>query len=136
MKRFDQIDKKLNALAKKYRVAVATSGSVHSIDKFNIPQNKVQIRKILWIDDIIGKGIIIEPNFENRNIDAPDWNILNIAWLNSSAKGSRGLPFWQKFLLKKVKFEEIEKNIDQLLQSSIDNLAAVQKTDLGYYKNH
>ena len=65
-------------------------------------------------------------------IDSPDWNLINIAWLQDRGLTTRGRPFWSKYLLKKVDFIKIESNIDQLLKESLDNLRAVKKSDLGY----
>lgn len=132
MKRFNQIDKKLNALAKKLGVTVATSGGGHSFDGVTVPEDKLVMRRLIWLDGSIGKAIIIDQNFENRNIDAPDWDFINLAWFNGEVSNSKGRPFWQKNLLKKVKFEKIESNIDQLLKESLDSLAAIKQSDLGY----
>jgi hypothetical protein len=132
MNRFDQIDSKLNELAKQLGTTVATSVGGHGFDEITVPKEKLQMRRIVWIDGSIGKGIIIDQNFENRNIDAPDWDFINLAWLNDGEPNAKGRPFWKKDLLKKVKFDKIERNIDQLLKESLHNLAAIKKSDLGY----
>jgi hypothetical protein len=130
--KFKQIDIKLNELAKKLGTTVATTGGGASFDEVTVPEDKLEMRRIVWIDDSIGKAIIIKQNFENRNIDAPDWDFLNFAWLKDGSSLEKGSPFWQKFLLKKARFEKMDSSIDQLLQQSLDNLKAVKKTDLGY----
>jgi hypothetical protein len=129
---FKQIDNKLNLIAKRLGTTVATSVGGHGFDGIEVPKDKLMIRQILWVDGSIGKGIIIDQNFENRNIDKPDWDFINIAWLQDGESNSKGRPFLKKDLLKKVKFEKIESSIDKLLKESLENLAAVKKSDLGY----
>jgi len=132
MNKFTQIDKKLNKLARQLGTTVATSGGGHSFDEVVVPKDKLEMRRIVWIEGSIGKGIVIDQNFENRNIDVPDWDFMNIAWLAEGGSSAKGRPFWQTRLLKKVKLAQIEKNIDQLLKKSIDNLKAIKESDLGY----
>jgi hypothetical protein len=129
---FDQIDDKLNKLAKQLGTKVDKSVGGSSIDGVDVPEYKLETRKIFWKEGSIGKGIAIVQNFDNRKIDSPDWDFINIAWLNDIASTSRGRPFWKKDLLKKVKFEKIEKSIDQLLKESLKYLKAVKRSDLGY----
>jgi len=130
--KFKQIDIKLDELAKKLGTTVATTGGGASFDEVTVPEDKLEIRRIIWIDGSIGKGIIITQNFDNRNIDAPDWDFLNLAWLEDGSSSEKGRPFWQKFLLRKVRFEKMDSSIDQLLKQSLENLNAIKKTDLGY----
>jgi hypothetical protein len=59
---------------------------------------------------------------------------MNIAWLLDTPSTTRGSPFWEKDLLKKAKFEKIEKNIDQLLKESLDSLRTIKRSDLDYNK--
>lgn len=129
---FQQIDAKLNELARKMGTTVATTDGGTSIEGVPVPADKMEMRRIVWIDGEIGKGILITQNFDNDNIAAPDWDFQNIAWLVGPSSSGKDIPFWQKFLLKKVKFAKIENSIDQLLQQSIQNLQAVKKTDLSY----
>ena len=132
MTTFKQIDNKLNELAKQLGTTLSISVGGHSFDGIDVPKDKLAMRSIVWVDGSIGKGIIIDQNFENRNIDAPDRDFTNIAWLQDGESNAKGRPFWKKDLMKKVKFDKIEKNIDQLLKQSLKNLAAVKKSDLGY----
>ena len=132
MSRFKQIDAKLNEVAKKLKAEVATNGSGYTIEEVRVPDEKIEERRILWIDGDIGKGIIISPNFAGGNIDSPSWDFVNIAWLQSGPSNTNGRPFWKNDLLEKEKFETIEKNIDQLLNKSIENLKAIKKEDLKY----
>ncbi len=130
--KFKQIDIKLNGLAKKLGTTVATSGGGASFDGVTVPEDKLEMRRIVWIDGSIGKAIIITQNFDNGNIDSPDWDFQNFAWLKDGSSSEKGSPFWQKFLLRKARFEKMDSSIDQLLQQSLENLNAIKKTDLGY----
>lgn len=129
---FNQIDDKLNKLAKQLGTTVDRSVGGSSLDGVEVPNCKLETRKIFWKEGSIWKGIMIAQNFDNRKIDSPDWDFINIAWLHDSASTSRGRPFWKKDLLKKVKFEKIEKSIDQLLKESLGNLRAIKRSHLGY----
>jgi hypothetical protein len=128
----DQIDPKLNEIAKQFRTTVATSGGGFTANSIPVPDNKIEMRKVIWIDGKIGKGIIIIQNFRSGNIDNPAWDFENIAWLNEEVHTSKGKPFWKKTLLKETNLEEIKKNIDALLKESLENLKAVKRSDLGY----
>jgi hypothetical protein len=129
---FLKIEDKLNAIAKSHGTTVETTGGGSSFDEIIVPKEKIQFRKIIWIDGNIGKAIIINPNFQNRNIDTPDWDFVILAWQQDGGSKEKGRPFWEKRLLQKVNFVTIEKNIDQLLQQAIEKLSSVKKTDLGY----
>lgn len=132
MNKFKQIDIQLNALAQKLGTSVATSGGGSNIDGVDVPKDKLEMRKIVWIDGSIGKAIIITPNFENKNIDSPNWDFVNLAWLESDALTRKERPFWQKHLLTKVRVEKIDSSIHELLKQSLDNLSAIKESHLGY----
>jgi hypothetical protein len=127
---FSKIDDKLDSIAKRLGTTVETSGGGHSFENVDVPKEKLQIRKIMWIDGNIGKAIIIDQNFENKNIDAPDWNFTNLAWLYKKVPHTKTLPFWKKDLLIKVPIQKIETDIDQLLKKSLENLSAIKESDL------
>ena len=127
---FSKIDDKLDSIAKMLGTTVETSGGGHSFDNVDVPKEKLQIRKIIWIDGKIGKAIIIDQNFENKNIDAPDWNFINLAWLYKKVSQTKTQPFWKKDLLIKVPIKKIETDIDQLLKKSVQNLSAIKESDL------
>lgn len=129
---FLKIDDKLNSVAKSLGTTVDTSGGGSGFDNVVVPKEKVHLRKILWIDGNIGKGIIISQNFENRNIDTPEWNFINLAWLSKKVSSPNGQSFWRKDLLLKVPLKNIETNIDQLIKTSLENLSAIKESDLGY----
>jgi len=131
-KMFNSIDPKLNEMAKQLRTRVETTVGGASLDNTKVPEDKLVTRKILWTEGAISKGIIINQNFENRNINAPDWDFLIIAWNQNVKTASKGHPFWQQYLLRKVKLEKIEQKIDSLLKESLIILATVKESDLGY----
>lgn len=132
LNKFTVIDSKLNQLAKQLGTKVFTSGGGHSIDGVKVPDNKIELRRVVWIDGKIGKGIFITQNFSNKNIDAPDWDFTYLAWLEKAEFSSKGKPFLEKKLLTKVKLTEIENDIDQLIKVSIANLDNIKERDLGY----
>lgn len=130
---FGKIEDTLNTIAKSLGTTVESTGGGSSFDHVTVPKEKIQFRKIIWTDGDIGKAIIISQNFQNKNIDSPDWDFTILAWQQNGGSREKGRPFWQKHLLQKVHFEMIEKNIDQLLKQSIENLSTVKKSDLGYH---
>lgn len=132
MNQFSQIDTRLIALAKQIGASLETTVGGHSIDGIDVPKDKLAIRQIQWIEGPIGKAIIINQNFENGNLEAPNWDFINIAWLLEGKTPAKGRPIWNKYLLKNIDFRKIETDIEKLLKQSLENLNAVKKTDLKY----
>jgi hypothetical protein len=132
MNQFSQIDTKLKALAKEIGATLETTVGGHSINGVDVPKEKLALRQIQWVDGPIGKAIIINQNFDNGNLDAPNWDFFNIAWLQEGKPNAKGRPFWKKNILKNIDFNKIETDIDQLLEQSLDNLKEIKKTDLKY----
>lgn len=132
MNQFSQIDTRLIELAKQIGAALETTVGGHSINGVDVPKEKLALRQIQWVDGPIGKAIIINQNFDNGNLDAPNWDFFNIAWLQEEKPKSKGKPFWKKYILKNIEFKQIENDIETLLKQSLDNLNAVKKTDLKY----
>lgn len=130
MNQFSQIDTRLIELAKQIGAALETTVGGHSINGVDVPKEKLALRQIQWVDGPIGKAIIINQNFENGNLDEPNWDFFNIAWLQEGKTPAKGRPLWNKYLLKNIDFKKIETDIDQLLKMSLENLNAVKKTDL------
>ena len=132
MNQFSQIDTGLIALAKEIGASLETTVGGHSINGIDVPKDKLAIRQIQWIEGPIGKAIIINQNFDNGNLDSPNWDFFNIAWLQEGKPKTKGRPIWNKYLLKNIDFKQIENDIETLLKQSLDNLNAVKKTDLKY----
>lgn len=130
--KFAAIDKKLNRVAKQLGVKVSAEVGGYSFDGKVVPKSKLESRKIVWTEDSIGKGIFIHQNFTNKNINAPDWDFIVVAWLTKRNSGSEGSPFWLRKLLEKVTLTEIESKLDGLLKQSLDSLRSIKTTDLGY----
>lgn len=130
MNQFSQIDTRLIELAKQIGAALETTVGGHSINGVDVPKEKLALRQIQWVDGPIGKAIIINQNFENGNLDEPNWDFFNIAWLQEGKTPAKGRPLWNKYLLKNIDFKKIETDIDQLLKMSLENLNAIKKTDL------
>ena len=126
MSDFSSIDDKLT------RFAAQRNGQIFSdcAMSYLAPLEKVEERRIFWVDGVIGKGIMIQPYFDSRKIIPSFWNFRNIAWLRDDKSYPNGVPHWNLSLLQKVPFEEIEKQIDTLLISSAQNLEAVKIADL------
>lgn len=133
--RFKHIDGKLKELAKQIGAEMNAIVGGASFDSVQVPTDKLDTRKILWKEGAIGKAIIIDQNFENKNINAPDWNFVILAWLQDGETDKKGRPFWQKYLLKKVSLDSIGKNIDSLLKRSVENLSRIKRSDLSYDTN-
>jgi hypothetical protein len=132
MNQFRKIDSQLKAIVKEIGATLETTVGGHSINAVEVPKEKLVIRQIQWVDGPIGKAIIINQNFENGNFDIPNWDFFNIAWLQEGKTKAKGRSFWKKNLLTNIDFKIIESEIDQLLKQSLDNLKAIQKTDLKY----
>jgi hypothetical protein len=132
MTKFKLIDDKLNSLAEKLNANILKEGSGYYINDVPVPLEYIEDRRIVWIDGLIGKAIIIQPHFgfETVNFTSPRWNFLNLAWLEHDSSGSKEKPFWEHYLLKRVEFEVIESNIDQLLVTSRENLERIKREDL------
>lgn len=130
MNQFSQIDTRLIALAKEIGATIETTVGGHSINGVDVPKDKLAIRQIQWVEGPIGKAIIINQNFENGNLDVPNWDFFNIAWLLEGKTKAKGKPIWNKYLLKNIDFKQIENDIETLLKQSLDNLKAVKKTNL------
>jgi hypothetical protein len=129
MNQFRKIDSQLNALAKEIGATIETTVGGHSINGAEVPKDKLGIRQIQWVDGPIGKAIIINQNFDNGNLDAPNWDFFNIAWLQEVKPKAKRRPFWKKNLLTNIDFKIIESEIDQLLKQSLENLNTIKKKD-------
>ena len=132
MNQFRKIDSQLKAIAKEIGATLETTVGGHSINGVEVPKEKLAIRQFKWVDGPIGKAIIINQNFDKGNMDAPNWDFFNIAWLQEGKIPTKGRPFWKKNVLTNIDFKQIETNIDQLLKQSLDNLKSIQKKDLKY----
>jgi hypothetical protein len=118
MSRFREIDFKLISLAERLNAKLTK-------DRPEYPEvlRTFEERRIDWIDDNIHKAIIIQPNFEVNGVNSNVWNVINIAWLDDGKSISR--PQWIELLLDKGQFETIEKNIDDLIKRSEENLTSI-----------
>ena len=131
MSKFKLIDKKLKNFAAVLNAKLAKDGSGFSIDGVPVPGEFVEGRRIIWVDGQIGKAIIINPTFfDIPDLSSPAWDFFNVAWLEHGSSALNEKPFWTKYLLKRGEFDVIEKNIDQLLNTSKENLEAIRREDL------
>jgi hypothetical protein len=125
--RFRLIDSKLRDFASKHNAEVATVWA-----KFysHIPDDTgtYAIKRIVWTDSLFVKAIIIQPHLDPTGLDSTAWDLTNVAWLENRKAGEKRS--YVKNLLTKVKFEVIEKKIDQFLSQSEKNLQEIKIEDL------
>lgn len=126
MSRFEQMDIKLDVLAKKLNAKLTK-------DRPGYPEmfRTFEERRIDWNENNIHKAIIIQPNFENDGVNSKIWNFINIAWFDNAKSISKSK--WLKKLVDKDNFETIDLNIDKLLSESIENLKNITLNDLFFH---
>lgn len=91
MNQFSQIDSRLIALAKQIGASLETTVGGHYINGIDVPKDKLSIRQIQWIEGPIGKAIIINQNFENGNLDAPNWDFsISLGYKKENPKQREG----------------------------------------------
>ena len=123
MSKFENIDNKLEVLAKQLNAAL-------SVDRPNYlePLRTFEERRIDWIENGVNKAIIIQPSFEAFGIDDSKWSFINVAWINKNGVAQK--PGWRRMLVDKDKFTIIEENIDKLILDSKRNLVSVSLSDI------
>ena len=122
---FEVIDSALLKFAKERDTTVETQG----ITILGITPEMVNFRKISWQERIIGKAIIIKPEFSSVN-KQPKWSFLITSWLEDGDSTPGLTPFWEQYLLQRVEFSEITQKIDSLLAESATVLASITKSNL------
>jgi hypothetical protein len=128
--KFTSIDHKLKILAEKLNAKLITDGSDYFVNGVRIPGEKIEERRIVWTDGKISKAILIQPHFDTTNENSQTWNFFNLAWVEEDSSGLADKPFWTKYLLRTAELEAIEKNIDELLRLSEEQLGAISRKDL------
>ena len=123
---FKPVDKKLHQFADQHNAEIFTKGTW----MYGIPADMIEERRIIWKDGQVNKGIFIIPDFQSKIKGSPSWLFMIIAWAEDEKPGSDDIPFWQRDLLERVPFREIEKSIDYLLYNSISVLAGITVHDL------
>jgi len=125
--RFSMIESKLNEFAVKHH-ATASTTLAHLTYHDPYDTSTYPLKRIVWSDHHIGKGILIQPYQDIRGIDSTAWDFTLLAWLDNGEPG--GKPGFEKKLLSKVSFDMIEKNISQLLVDADKMLEELQPGDL------
>jgi hypothetical protein len=116
---FQDIDNKLIAFADKHNARLTKDRNGF----FPIE------RRIDWIENQIRKAIIIQPAFlMTPNADSSLWNFINVAWIMQNGVAVK--PGWMKILLEKSDFNLIDKDIDELLFQSENNLCNIKLEDV------
>jgi len=123
MNKFETIDNKL------YSFATKLNGTLTK-DRPHFPREMIDFeeRRIDWHENEMRKAIIIQPTFTAKGVNSSLWNFINIAW--TERNGIAVKPGWQKCLIEKKDFSEIEKEIDDLLIKSEQNLKGIEIKDL------
>lgn len=119
MNTFQNIDDKLSAFANKRGAQLTKNrGGFFPTE-----------RRIDWTENQIRKAVIIQPAFLMTPIsDSSLWNFINIAW--TMKNGIAVKPGWKKILLEKSNFHLIERDIDDLLCQSENNLSNIKPEDV------
>jgi|GEM_PF-1149510 len=117
---FILIDDKLKQFANQLKAEIHSDSAM---------SDKAEERRIIWIDGIFGKAVIIQPDYDSGLVSQL-WNLYNVAWRADERYAGKQAPHWIKYLMKKVPFQDIEQNIDQLLKQSAQNLEAVKRQQL------
>ena len=119
MNKFQTIDDKLYSFAIKLNATL-------SKDRPHFPREMVTFeeRRIDWSKNQIKKAIIIHPNFTAKGVDSSLWSFINIAWAEQDGIAIK--PGWERCLIDKKDFSEIENQIDQLLTKSEQNLKNIE----------
>lgn len=123
MSLFDAMDTKLTELAFKLQAKLSKDRPVY-------PEGMITFgeRRIDWQDNEVNKAILIQPTFEENGVNTNLWNLINIAWYDVPNTAIRLR--WIKKLIEKSTFQDIEKNIDNLLIVSEIQLANIKQEDL------
>ena len=125
--RFQFIEKNLQEFANKHNAKVST---VWSTIQTHDPDgtDSFLVKHIVWTDGRLGKAVFIGQHSGIEGVDSATWDFSNIAWLQDTLVTVQ--PTYVHHLLKKVGFQIIERDIEQLLRTSEKNLQAVSVEDL------
>jgi hypothetical protein len=118
---FTSIDPKLIKVAQKLKAKIYTD----DIHYTSSGVDTLECRRMVWIDDDIGKAIIIKTDF---SLSDRRWGFLILAWLEYSPNSEK--PMFAEYLIKDVPFEKIEKNIDKFLKTAQEKLKKIKIENL------
>lgn len=116
---FVNIDKTLKIFAKNIFAQL-------TIDR-PFPQNYFEERRIDWIENVINKAILIQPNFEIDGINSKKWNLTLVAWTYNHIEDRIQ---WIDYLVEEKNFEVIENNIEDFLKISYKKLKSIKIDNL------
>jgi hypothetical protein len=119
---FKKIDEKLENLA--LNLSATLSKNRPYLPAF---LNTFEERRIDWQEDNIKKAIIIQPMLEPNGVDESFWNYCIMAWIEVD-----GIPakFFKEQLMSKIAFIEIEREIEKLIELSMNKLIQITDKDL------
>ena len=118
------LDDKLEGFAKKYNTQVTSP----KITYYPQVEDSLESRQIEWVDDNIGKALMIQPHQKSSGISSKTWDVYNLAWLINAPTWEK--PFCRYDLLKNAELTTLERNIDQLLSQSEQKLGSIKIEDL------
>ena len=125
--KFEHIERRLQKFAIKYNAKLSTVWSKlerHDPDG----SDSFLVKHIVWTDGRLGKAVIIQQHNDIKGVDTTAWDILNLAWLEDTQLIAK--PTYVKYLLTKVDFQIIERNIEQQLNKSEKSLSMVKVDSL------
>lgn len=125
--RFHLIDGKLLEFASRHKAKLSTvwaKSQRHDTDRSDL----FLVRHIVWSDGRFDKAVMIAPHNDLNGVDTNVWDFSILAWLENTQLVAN--PSYENFLVNRVEFRVIEKNIDQLLSRSEKNLMQVKVEDL------
>jgi hypothetical protein len=124
------LDNKLENFAKKYNTIVRSpKGSYYTSTGDNsVNPDSLEYREVSWVDGAIAKAILIQPHVDTAGIKLNTWDVCNLAWIIHAPTFEK--PFCTYYLLKNADISILERNIDQLLSQSDENLRHVKVEDL------
>jgi hypothetical protein len=124
------LDNKLENFAKKYNTIVRSpKGSYYTSTGDNsVNPDSLEYREASWVDGAIAKAILIQPHVDTAGIKLNTWDVCNLAWIIHAPTFEK--PFCTYYLLKNADISILERNIDQLLSQSDENLRHVKVEDL------
>jgi hypothetical protein len=119
LNRFKNIDDKLSDFADKHEGRLTKDRNGFLLGE----------RRIDWKENQICVAIIIQPIFLMTGDTYPSfYNFINVAWIMKN--GIAVKPGWKKMLLEKSNYNLIEKEIDELLFQSENNLCNIKLGDI------
>ena len=122
---FKNIDNCLDSLAKNLNAKIY----VDDIRMSSTGVDTLESRRLVWINDQIGRGIVIRSKFGNLSEPKTlNWELFIVAWVEDEIKGLK--PFFQEYIVQDVPIDTLEARIHDLLGIGILKLNNIKREDL------